>query len=192
MQFAEVAAEKTAFTYADYLSWDEDFCELVDGMMVASPTPVTGHQRVCRNLFAHLLRFLEGRPGEAFFAPFSVRLEPRQDLSDRTVLVPDILVVLDPAKIDERGCNGAPDFIAEVLSPSNIHYDRVVKFHKYLEAGVREYWIVDPEARTVQACVLVNGEYQITVYEDASASVPVNVLPGCVIPLAAVFAYSFY
>ena len=185
---AETRTEKTTYTYSDYLSWDDEFCELVDGMMVASPSPVTSHQRVCRNLFVRLDRFLEGKPGEVFFAPYSVRLDPRKDLSDRTVLVPDIIVVLDPEKIDERGCNGAPDFVAEVLSPSNINHDRVVKFDKYLRGGVREYWIIDPSARTVQACVLENDEYKITVYGE-SASVPVKVLPGCVIPLAEIFAY---
>ena len=187
MPVAEMTAKKTLLTYADYLTLEgDDFCEIVDGMLVHSPEPVTIHQRICRNLFRHLDRFLENKPGEIFFSPLAVRLWPKPDMSDSTVLVPDVLVILDPAKIDKRGCNGAPDFVAEVLSPSNIRHDRVVKFNKYLEAGVKEYWILNPKTRTVEACVLENGKYIVTVY-DVPASVPVKVLPGCVIPLEEVF-----
>ena len=97
---------------------------------------------------------------------------------------PDITVVCDPAKLDDRGCKGAPDMVIEIESPSTARYDRILKFNKYREAGVREYWIVDPEERAVFAYTLKNGEYTAAVYEDTA---PAAVLPGCEIDLGAVF-----
>jgi Uma2 family endonuclease len=121
-----------------------------------------------------------------YSAPFGVRLFPKDDLSDDTVVEPDILVVCDKTKIDKQGCKGAPDLIIEILSPSNIHHDRIVKFQKYLAAGVREYWIVDPDNKGVDVHVLQDGAYHTMVYDETSEA-PVSVLPGCVINLAGVF-----
>jgi Uma2 family endonuclease len=113
-----------------------------------------------------------------------VRLFPAADNSDDTVLEPDLTVVCDSAKLDERGCNGAPDLVIEIVSPTSARYDRVVKFNKYRQAGVREYWIVDPEERVVFAYVLKDGAYVASIYEE---SAPVTVLPGCTVELSAVF-----
>jgi Uma2 family endonuclease len=184
-----LAQKNVLYTYADFLEWnEEERYEIIDGLALMMSPPVTSHQRVCRNLFAQILDFLKGKPGEAFFAPFSVRLDPAPDFSDTTVLEPDIVVVLDPSKIDSRGCNGAPDLVIEVLSPSTARHDRIIKYQKYLAAGVREYWLADPDTKSVQACVLENGRYILTMYDEA-ARAPVGVLPGCDINLAAVFGY---
>jgi Uma2 family endonuclease len=115
-----------------------------------------------------------------------VRLFPREDQSDDTFVEPDIVVVCDSSKLDDKGCNGAPDLAVEILSPSTARYDRVVKFRKYLEAGVREYWVVNPEEKTVQVHILDNGQYVTKTYDETDEA-PVTVLPGCVIALPLVF-----
>jgi Uma2 family endonuclease len=95
-------------------------------------------------------------------------------------------VVCDSSKLDDRGCNGAPDLVIEIISPSTARHDRLVKFNKYREAGVREYWIVDPDGRIVSAYLLKDGQYMAANYDD-TALVPVTVLPGCEIDLKTIF-----
>jgi Uma2 family endonuclease len=138
-------------------------------------------------LSAAIYTFLEGKPCKAYAAPFSVRLFPVEDQSDDTVVEPDITVVCDSSKLDDRGCNGAPDLVIEIVSPSSERYDRIIKFNKYREAGVREYWIVDPKGSIVSVYMLRDGQYMAVNYDD-TATVPVTVLPGCVIDLKTVFA----
>jgi len=96
------------------------------------------------------------------------------------------VVICDRAKIDDKGCNGAPDMIIEILSPSTAKHDRLLKFNKYQRAGVREYWIVDPADKTVQVHILENGRYFTTSFGEAGA-VPVHVLEDCEIVLPDVF-----
>jgi Uma2 family endonuclease len=182
-----LAEERTYYTYADILEWDESVrAEIIDGELYMMALPSTFHQEISMELSGQLGNFLKGKPCKAFAAPFGVRLFPREDLSDNTLVEPDIALICDRSKIDERGCNGAPDLIIEILSPSNGRHDLVLKFNKYLEAGVREYWIVDPVEQAVQAHILDNGRYVTNIYDD-KAQVPVSVLPGCVIDLPAVF-----
>jgi Uma2 family endonuclease len=183
-----LAKEIEYYTYADFLEWDENFrAELVDGDMVMMAPPSRIHQGLITQLVFQLESFLKGKPCKLYPAPFAVRLFPQKDNSDDTVFEPDIVVVCDSSKLDDRGCNGAPDFIIEIISPSTAKYDRIVKFRKYQNAGVREYWIADPETRSVQVGILENGRYVMYVYDDTE-KVPVTVLPGCEIDLAAVFA----
>jgi Uma2 family endonuclease len=137
-------------------------------------------------LLVKIALFLEGKPGKVYAAPFGVRSFPKNDLSDDICFEPDITVVCDPSKLDDRGCNGPPDMIAEILSPSNPQYDMPVKFRKYLQAGVREYRILDPEAKTVHACILDGNQYRVSVYGETQI-VPVSVLPGCFIELKSLF-----
>ena len=105
-----------------------------------------------------------------------------------TVVQPDISVVCDSSKTDGHGCKGAPDMVIEILSSSTAHYDRLVKFNLYQQAGVREYWIVDPAARIVQVHTLEDGAYHASVAYPSNASVPVGVLEGCNIDLSTVFS----
>jgi Uma2 family endonuclease len=183
-----LAQENPSYTYADFLEWDEhERCELVDGEVFMLAAPSAEHQRVLMELAYYLRDFLKGKPCKVFPAPFAVRLFPVADNSDDTVLEPDIVVVCDPAKLDKRGCNGAPDLVMEISSPSTARYDKVEKFRRYQAAGVREYWIVDPDTKTAQACVLEKGRYILSSYGDTDTA-PVTVLPGCVIDLGEVFA----
>jgi Uma2 family endonuclease len=184
------AAEKTDtkhYTYKDYLETDDEYrAEIIDGAFYVMSPPSRSHQKISQKLSLRIGNFLEGKTGEVYYAPFGVRLFPKSDLSDDTYFEPDITVVCDPSKLDDRGCNGAPDMIIEILSPSNRQNDMLIKFRKYLQAGVREYWIVDTEEKTVHVCILDKEEYRVSVY-DETQTVPVSVLPGCAIELPSVF-----
>lgn len=170
------------YTYDDYRGWDDgQRYELIDGeAYMMSPAPSRAHQWVSVSLVSQLYSYLKGKSCEVYSAPFDVRLD------DNTVVQPDISVICDPGKLDERGCNGAPDMIVEILSPSSASHDQVVKFGKYRQAGVREYWMVNLEARTVQVYLLRDGEYISRGYDEV-AVVPVEVLEDCQIDLAEVF-----
>jgi Uma2 family endonuclease len=182
-----LAKEKEYYTYADYLGWDgAERYEIIDGEAYMMAPPSRFHQDISMALSTKINNYLEGKPCKVYAAPFAVRLNPAEDQSDDTVLEPDIVVVCDPSKLDDRGCNGAPDLIIEILSPSNARHDRITKFQLYREAGVREYWIADPEEKVLTAYVLKNGEYVASFYEDKDTA-PVTVLPGCKIDLSAVF-----
>jgi Uma2 family endonuclease len=183
-----LAQEAPSYTYADFLEWDEhERCELVDGEVFMLAAPSMEHQRVLMELAYRIRDFLNGKPCKVFPAPFAVRLNPLADNSDDTVLEPDIVVVCDPSKLDKKGCNGAPDLVMAISSGSTARCDKVEKFRRYQAAGVREYWIVDPDSKTVQACVLENGRYILSSYDDTGPA-PVTVLPGCEIDLREVFA----
>ena len=176
--------KKQYYTYADYLTWDDDErWELIDGVPYAMASPSTTHQRICGELYGQLWQFLKGKPCEVFIAPYDVRLNATEE--DDTVVQPD-LVVCDDAKIDDKGCNGAPDMVIEILSPSTAAHDRFRKFITYQNAGIREYWIVDPDYRTVQVHILENGRYFIKIYGETE-TIPVHILDGCEINLSGVF-----
>jgi len=179
--------EEARYTYADLLEWDEDVrAELHDGEAIMMSPPLTKHQSVSGELFFQIRTYLEGKTCKVFAAPFGVRLFPKKDKSDDTVFEPDIVVICDSEKLDERGSNGPPDLVIEIISPSTAKYDRIYKLRKYQKAGVREYWIVDPETKTVQVCILENGRYVVSVYDETDKA-PVAVLEGCEIDLAGVF-----
>jgi Uma2 family endonuclease len=190
--------EEKQYTYADFLEWDEDFrAEIINGVVYEMATPLTLHQRIAARLHIKLANFLAGKTCEAFIAPFGVRLDPKDDKSDDTVVEPDLVVVCDPSKIDERGCNGAPDLVIEILSPSTSHKDRVTKFNAYLQARVREFWIVYPEDQGIAAHIFDDGKYYTRAYgvnrpsdkEDMRVPevIPVSVLPGLEIDLKEIF-----
>ena len=174
------------YTYEDYYSWDDGKrWELIDGVPYAmAPAASDTHQGISGNLFAQLHGFLKGKPCKVFHAAYDVRLNA--DAGDDTVVQPDLVVICDQSKRDERGYKGAPDMVVEILSPSTAQYDRLIKFRLYQNAGVREYWIVDPETRTVSVHILENSKYVITVYGEDDIA-PVHVLDGCEINIADVF-----
>ena len=148
--------------------------------------PGSRHQFVAGRIYNQLSNFLNGKPCRACISPFDIRLFGAGDYDD-TIVQPDVFVVCDRSKIDERGVNGAPDLAVEIVSPSSRRMDRMIKLQKYKEAGVREYWIVEPDSRSVQVLTLRDGEYIIAMYED-TASVPVGILEGCEINMTDVFA----
>ena len=180
------------YTFADILAWDIDArIELIDGAPFMMAPPSTEHQRILMELSGQLYNFLKGRKCQVFPAPFGVRLFSKKEDApeDETgLLEPDITVICDRDKLDQYGCKGAPDFIVEILSPSTRRRDRLEKYNLYRRAGVREYWIVDPERKLVQAVTLEDGQYLLPQVYTAADKAPVTVLDGCVLDLAPVFA----
>ena len=183
----EVKEAAERYTYADYAKWDDDVRrELIDGAIyLMSPAPTLNHQRILRKLSWQLENFLRGKPCELFVAPCDVCLNAAGD-DDKTVVQPDIFVVCDKSKLDGKRCNGAPDMIVEILSPSSKSRDMLIKFSKYLEAGVREYWIVDPADKTTSVCLLKDREYIITDYSEGD-TISVNTLKDCKVDMSEVF-----
>ena len=150
-----------------------------------SPAPNQRHQEISGELFGQLRDYLKGKSCKVLHAPFDVRLNAAN--GDDAVVQPDLLVVCDSAKLDGKSCNGAPDLVIEVISPSTARHDRWIKYNLYKNAGVREYWIADPDSRTVSVNILSRGEYVGKAYGDTDI-VSVAVLPGCEIDLSGVFA----
>jgi len=140
--------EELYYTYADYKEWDLDEgerFELIEGEAYAMSAPNTRHQAMLMELSRQFANFLIGKPCKVFPAPFDVRLFYKADESDDTVVQPDISVICDRKKLGPEGCRGAPDLVIEILSPSNTAIEMELKRKLYQEAGVREYWVVDPE-----------------------------------------------
>ena len=181
-----ITQETKRYTYADFCSWDDDKrWELIDGLPYAMAAPLIPHQRASGRIYRQVSNFLHKKTCEIFHAPTDVRLNA--DTKDDTIVQPDLLVVCDKSKIDNKGIIGAPDLVMEILSPSSsASYDTIVKFMLYLNAGVREYWIVDPVNGAVIVNILRDGTYVAKAY-DKTAIVPVSVLEGLSINLADVF-----
>ena len=181
----EAMPDNKHFTWADYLTWEDDIrYELIDGTPHMMTAPSRQHQSISGALFNQLYNFLKDKPCEVYAAPFDVRLNP--DDRDDTVVQPDIVVVCDSTKLDDRGCMGAPDLVVEILSSSSDIRDRVLKFNKYLQAGVREYWIVNPDNSSANVFIWENGKYTASAY-GKSDTLSSHTLPGCVISLADIF-----
>lgn len=138
---------KERYTYDDYQQLPEGApYELIHGHLVMSPSPSTQHQRLVRRLTRALENSMLKRGGEVFFAPMDVHL------SDDTVVQSDVLYISPDRsdRIEEQEINGAPDLVMEVASPSTSHLDAFDKKQLYELHGVQEYWIVDPETKTVE------------------------------------------
>ena len=185
-------AEKTRYTFADVLSWDEDErIEIIDGEAFMMATPSRIHQEISGELFRQLANFLEGKQCRVYPAPFGVRLFARdgdgpEDVD--TLVEPDISVVCDRSKLDQHGCKGAPEMVIEILSPSTLRHDRLVKLNLYDQAGVLEYWIVDPQNRAVQVFRRDGGAALRICEEYGHTQVAkVSVLDGCFLELSKVF-----
>jgi Uma2 family endonuclease len=155
------------YSYADYLTWQfTERVELLKGFIRKISAPSVKHQKISRQLARPLLNFFSKSDCNVFYAPFDVRLyNSRQlKLADKdiyTVVQPDLCVICDAEKLDERGCSGAPDWIIEILSPGNPQTDLRDKYALYQENGVREYWIVFPNEQIVEQFVLQNGAYYL-------------------------------
>jgi Uma2 family endonuclease len=136
------------YTYADYLQWKfEERLELIKGKIFKMSAPNRFHQTVCGNMHLVFGNFLERQRYKVFISPFDVRLPVKNKKKDNeiyTVVQPDICVVCDETKLDERGCCGAPDLMIEILSPGNSKKEIRLKHGLYEESGVKEYWIVNP------------------------------------------------
>lgn len=164
---------KNKYTYKDYYSWnDGERWELIEGVPFnMTPAPSTYHQEILGELSRQFLNFFKDRSCKVFFAPFDVRLSEKENPEDKdiiNVVQPDLSVICDQEKIDNRGCLGAPDMIVEILSPSTTKKDLSEKYTLYEKFGVKEYWIVDPGNKVIHAYKIeTGGEYILDkIYEN--------------------------
>ncbi len=156
--FSDLDLSKT-YNYSDYLNWRfNERVELIKGFILKmSPAPSSAHQTVSNNLSGVFYENLKRKPCRVFNAPFDVRLPIKSEKKDTTVVQPDLCIVCDENKIDKKGCNGVPDLIVEIISPNNSKHDVDTKFKLYQEAGVLEYWLVEPYEKLLFIYTLTNG-----------------------------------
>lgn len=187
------------FSYADYLTWQgEDLKEIINGIVYEFSAPFRKHAKATAKFLGKAWSFIDNRKGkcEIYTAPFDVRLPKNGETADDkiyNVVQPDICVICDHSKLDEKGCIGAPDLVVEVNSPSTSKRDLNQKFFLYESSGVNEYWVVYPEAQAVTVFILQpDGKYDDgTTYEviKKQTKVPVKTLEGLVIDLEELFEY---
>lgn len=180
------------FTYDDYLKWpDEERWEIIEGQAYdLAPAPFRRHQDISIALNRQLDRFFEGKPCHLYYAPIDVRLPNLDDqaLGVDTVVQPDLLVVCDPSKLDDRGIVGAPDLVIEILSESTAWRDLDVKLRLYEKHGVRCYIIVDPWGKSLTMRILEpDGHYGLPEIYAGKAQMPLRIFEGLVLDVGRVF-----
>ncbi|MFZ2406588.1 MAG: Uma2 family endonuclease [Methylobacter sp.] len=183
------------YSYADYLTWQlNEAVELINGkIMLMSPAPSVKHQDISMNLTRSLSVFFNHKKCRVYAAPFDVRLYDRkksilasQDI--HTVVQPDLCVICSPEILDEQGCNGAPDWIIEILSKGNSKREMNIKYELYQESGVAEYWMVYPEHQAIHQFVLdENKAYQLKHMHTADDIATPHLFPELNIELTEVF-----
>lgn len=183
------------YSYADYLSWKFDQAlEVIKGKIFPMSAPNRTHQKISWKLTVTVDKYLKADPCEAYAAPFDVRLYDRAksiraDEDIYTVVQPDLCIVCDLEKLDERGCLGAPDLIVEILSPGNAKREMKIKRELYAESGVREYWVVDPARETLTRYNLdTESGYDRPLIFVSDEMVSSAVFPDLVLDLEELFA----
>jgi len=185
------------YSYADYLTWTDDVMrEIIDGIVYLFSAPSLKHAVAVRTFIGRAFSFVTKKKGkcEIFTAPFDVRFPTNGETDNDkiyNVVQPDICVICDLSKLDNGGCIGAPDLIVEVLSPSTEKKDLTNKFNLYEKEGVKEYWTICPNNKTVTVFILQpNGKYgegKIFEMNRGDTHVPVQTLKGLVIELKELF-----
>jgi len=175
----------TVRSYMSIPEGDDKRYELIDGELILAPSPVPQHQIIAGNLFSILDSFVRSQElGRLLYAPMDVVL------SEHDVFQPDILFISKNRLriIGDRNIQGAPDLVVEILSPSTEGRDRGIKLEQYLRYGVREYWIVDPQERTLEVLRAGNTEFEtLRVYpEGTTATSPI--LEGILVEVERLFA----
>jgi Uma2 family endonuclease len=195
MQGASPLENRQYFTYGEYLQWDDtQRWELIHGEAYnMTPAPSRKHQKILVELTWHFENFLRDKPYELYVAPFDVRL-PEKDEADEqinSVVQPDLSVICDKTKLDDRGCRGAPDLIIEIVSPSTGRKDMKDKLFLYEHHGVKEYWVLHPEEKVLMRFKLEKQgdtfRYGRPDVYDPEDSVETPILQGLTLDLGAVF-----
>ncbi|MCM3397871.1 Uma2 family endonuclease [Oceanobacillus profundus] len=185
--------EDRIYTYNDYLSWPEDVrVEIIDGRLYMQAAPSRIHQEILSELHRQLANYLVGKACKVYPAPFEVVLYLDEEDKDdsRNVFEPDITIVCDTSKLDDAGCKGAPNMVIEILSPSTGRKDKLEKFNKYEQAGVQEYWIVEPQEKMVSVFTLEESQNygRPSLYSDEE-EIQVSIFDDLRIDLKTVFSY---
>jgi len=172
------------YSFADYLTWiDDKRRELWNGFIqLMTPAPNLEHQIISINLLTCFVKkYHNSLKCKLFHAPFDVRFPQNGEKNDKeifTVVQPDIVIICDKNKLDKKGCIGAPDFIAEIISPSTAKRDMIDKFQFYEKHSVREYWIVFPNEQFINAYFLVNGKYELSGVYTREHKISVKIFEG--------------
>lgn len=170
-------AQLKTYTEEDYYNLPEDIrAELINGQIYYMSAPSRIHQEILGFLFKKIAYYLDQKRGDCkvYPSPFAVKLF---EDDNKTIVEPDISIICDPNKLTDRGCTGAPDLIIEITSPSNSSHDYVRKLNLYMDAGVREYWIVNPIDQSVYVYFLEENKFdtkpytfqdkiKVNIYED--------------------------
>jgi len=168
---APVLEREKIYTINDiYALPDGERAELIDGQIYMMASPNCKHQTIAWELFSSINSYIKSKGGscESFFAPFAVFLNK----DDTNYVEPDISIICDKSKLTERGCSGAPDWIIEIVSPGSRRMDYFTKLFKYRTAGVREYWIVDPDRKRITAYDFeLEDTHDYTFSESVKASI---------------------
>ncbi len=182
------------YSYADYLTWQfTERVELIKGYLLRMAAPSPTHQQVAGRLHLQIGSYLQGKNCQTYFAPFDVRLLNKScstpDNEVYSVVQPDLCIICDISKVDGRGCNGAPEWIIEIVSPGNAKRDFNAKFKLYEEAGVLEYWIVLPSEKLIHVFDLdtVSHRYLFRAAYTEEDLAPSQTVEGLAIDLAKVF-----
>ena len=178
------------YTLEDYYALpDERRVELIDGVIYDMSAPTTIHQLIGLEIWGQLQKFIRKKKGTCI--PFAAPVDVQLDCDDRTMVQPDVLVVCDRDKIIKRCIYGAPDFVVEILSPSTKRKDGIIKLSKYISAGVREYWIVDPDKKQVVVYDFQKEDYPV-IY-GFGGEIPVGIFDGeCRIDFAEIYEYMLF
>lgn len=157
-------AQMQLYTEEDYYNLPETIrAELIDGYLIYNQaTPSRIHQATLMELSGTIREYIKSKNGSChvYPAPFAVKLQKNRN----TIVEPDISVICDRNKLTERGCSGAPDWIIEIISPSNSSHDYITKLGLYADAGVKEYWIVDPIKEKVFVYYLEQENFKVEIY----------------------------
>ena len=157
-------AQSKTYTEEDYYNLPEDVrAELIDGQIYNMSAPSRIHQEILNSINNTIYNYIRSQKGscKVYPAPFAVKLFAD---NDKTIVEPDISVICDPNKLTDRGCTGAPDWIIEIVSPSTSSHDYVRKLNLYMDAGVREYWIIDPRNEKIFVYYLEQSEVKADSY----------------------------
>ena len=182
------------YTYADYLTWfDDKRRELIDGFINFMAGPLRKHQEASGILFNKIFNLLKNKKCKVYSAPFDVRLPINGETENGeiyNVVQPDIVVICDPNKLDDKGCIGAPDLIVEILSPSTSKKDLKDKYRLYEKSGVKEYWIAYPDLKNINAFILnKKNKYELTGMYVEGDKISPSMFPELKIDITEVFEF---
>ncbi|MCL6572344.1 MAG: Uma2 family endonuclease [Bacillus sp. (in: Bacteria)] len=169
----------------------DELLEYIDGIVYMSPPPSTEHQRISRKLLIKFDKFLDGGPCEVFHAPFDIELK-NKNMEGTNIVIPDLCVICDKSGFTESRYIGVPSLIVEILSPSNQSHDLIAKLNIYMNAAVKEYWIVNPMLHSITVYSL-NEErmYEQHDMKTEGGSITSNFLKGFSVDLNEIFCNEF-
>lgn len=185
--------ENKKYTYAEYLTWPkEEKWEIINGEPYMQAAPSWQHQSISRELILQFGEYLRNKTCQIFSAPFDLRLpyDGEKDEETTNVYQPDLVVVCDKNKLKGTGYYGVPSMVIEILSPATARIDRLLKFNMYEKAGVKEYWIVEPDTKLISVFILQsNNKYGRPEIYTESDNIKVSVFSDLTIELNKVFDF---